>query len=69
MHSKTATVSGIARDQAKVLNYARIYGAGIKFAEKLLLQFNRRMSPNEARAKARAMYKMTKVFNNFNTKC
>lgn len=61
MHSKTAAVSGISREHAKVLNYARIYGAGVKFAERLLLQFNRTMSPNEAKLKARAMFQMTKV--------
>lgn len=61
MHSKTASVSGISREHAKVLNYARIYGAGVKFAERLLLQFNRTMSPNDARQKAKLMFKMTKV--------
>ncbi|XP_021943880.2 DNA polymerase subunit gamma-1 isoform X1 [Folsomia candida] len=60
MHSKTASVSGISREHAKVLNYARIYGAGVKFAERLLLQFNRTMSPNDARQKAKLMFKMTK---------
>ncbi|CAG7661336.1 unnamed protein product [Allacma fusca] len=60
MHSKTASLIGIDRDQAKVLNYGRIYGAGVRFAERLLLQFNPKMSPENARTKSRAMYSMTK---------
>lgn len=31
MHSVTAGILGISRDNAKVFNYARIYGAGIKY--------------------------------------
>lgn len=61
MHSKTASLIGIERDQAKILNYGRIYGAGVTFAERLLLQFNPKMSPQDARTKARAMYTMTKA--------
>ena len=44
----------------KVFNYGRIYGAGRKFAEKLLLQFNPSMSENEAHQKAKHMYESTK---------
>ncbi|KAG1763684.1 DNA polymerase family A-domain-containing protein [Suillus occidentalis] len=29
LHSKTASILGISRDQAKVFNYSRIYGAGM----------------------------------------
>jgi len=61
MHSKTASLIGIDRDKAKVLNYGRIYGAGVTYAERLLKQFNPQLSSTEARVKARAMYKMTKV--------
>ncbi|CAL8135395.1 unnamed protein product [Orchesella dallaii] len=60
MHSKTASLIGIGRDQAKVLNYGRIYGAGVNFAERLLMQFNRQLSSTEARSKSKSMYKMTK---------
>ena len=60
MHSVTASMIGISRDQAKVFNYGRIYGAGRAFAEKLLLQFNPTMSEEEARKKARTMYAQTK---------
>ncbi|ODN03888.1 DNA polymerase subunit gamma-1 [Orchesella cincta] len=60
MHSKTASLIGIGRDQAKILNYGRIYGAGVNFAERLLMQFNRQLSSTEARSKSKSMYKMTK---------
>ena len=36
MHSATAKTVGVSRDNAKVLNYGRIYGAGLKFAKQLL---------------------------------
>jgi DNA polymerase gamma 1 len=37
LHSVTARILGIDRDKAKIFNYARIYGAGEKFAGILLL--------------------------------
>ncbi|XP_054262641.1 DNA polymerase subunit gamma-1, mitochondrial [Macrosteles quadrilineatus] len=60
MHSVTAKAIGISRNQAKVINYARIYGAGQPFAEHLLKQFNPDMSSSEARQKASKMFSMTK---------
>ncbi|ELT96390.1 hypothetical protein CAPTEDRAFT_18002 [Capitella teleta] len=60
MHSMTASLVGISRDQAKVFNYGRIYGAGVKFAKQLLMQFNHRLTEEEAAAKARLMYARTK---------
>ncbi|KAH8377058.1 hypothetical protein KR093_003209, partial [Drosophila rubida] len=60
MHSITAKVVGISRDQAKVINYARIYGAGQQFAETLLQQFNPSLSATEAKAKAMKMFAATK---------
>lgn len=60
VHSRTAALVGIDRDTAKIFNYGRIYGAGIKFAEKLLLQHNRGMSADEAHAKATHLYENTK---------
>lgn len=60
MHSVTAKAVGISRDHAKVLNYARIYGAGQNFAEQLLKQFNPAMSDAEARSKATKMFALTK---------
>jgi len=44
LHSKTAKILGLSRDQAKVFNYSRIYGAGMKHAALLLLQANAGMS-------------------------
>ncbi|XP_011312984.1 DNA polymerase subunit gamma-1, mitochondrial [Fopius arisanus] len=60
MHSVTAKAVGISRDHAKVINYARIYGAGMKFAERLLKQFNPSMGESEAVSKARKMFSITK---------
>nr|SVE74012.1 EOG090X00SQ [Daphnia barbata] len=60
MHSRTALAVEITRDQAKVLNYGRIYGAGERFAKTLLMQFNHRLTEKEAAEKARKMYSMTK---------
>lgn len=60
MHSATAKAIGITRDNAKVLNYARIYGAGKPFSERLLKQFNPDLSYAEAKQKAIAMFNMTK---------
>nr|XP_054756304.1 DNA polymerase subunit gamma-1-like [Lytechinus pictus] len=60
MHSMTASTVGISRDHAKVINYGRIYGAGEKFALRLLIQFNHRLTQDEARQKARDIYIATK---------
>ncbi|XP_051546033.1 DNA polymerase subunit gamma-1 [Myxocyprinus asiaticus] len=60
LHSRTADAVGISREHAKVFNYGRIYGAGQPFAERLLLQFNHRLSQEEAASKARQMYAFTK---------
>lgn len=60
MHSVTAKAVGISRDHAKVINYARIYGAGQNFAERLLKQFNPSISDAEARSKAIKMFTLTK---------
>lgn len=60
MHSVTAKAIGISRDHAKVINYARIYGAGQNFAERLLKQFNPTLSDSDARNKAIKMFNLTK---------
>lgn len=60
MHSRIAHSVGISRDQAKVINYARIYGAGIPFAQRLFMQFNHRLTSEEAGSKAKMMYAQTK---------
>lgn len=60
LHSKTASTVGISREHAKVFNYGRIYGAGQPFAERLLMQFNHRLTGQEAAEKAQQMYAITK---------
>ncbi|XP_011605608.2 DNA polymerase subunit gamma-1 isoform X1 [Takifugu rubripes] len=60
LHSRTADAVGISREHAKVFNYGRIYGAGQPFAERLLMQFNHRLSHTEAANKAKQMYALTK---------
>uniref|UniRef100_A0A8C5MAS0 DNA polymerase subunit gamma-1 n=1 Tax=Leptobrachium leishanense TaxID=445787 RepID=A0A8C5MAS0_9ANUR len=60
LHSKTASTVGINREHAKVFNYGRIYGAGQAFAERLLMQFNHRLTQEAAADKAKQMYAVTK---------
>lgn len=60
LHTITAKAIGISRDHAKVINYARIYGAGQNFAQTLLKQFNPSISDNEAKSKAIKMFAITK---------
>ncbi|XP_042351656.1 DNA polymerase subunit gamma-1 isoform X2 [Plectropomus leopardus] len=60
LHSRTADSVGISREHAKVFNYGRIYGAGQPFAERLLMQFNHRLSQADAASKAKQMYALTK---------
>ena len=60
LHSKTADILGISRDQAKVFNYSRIYGAGGKHAALLLLQSSPTMTPAEAKRLAGQLYASTK---------
>ncbi|KAG2471094.1 DPOG1 polymerase, partial [Polypterus senegalus] len=60
LHSRTAAAVGISREQAKIFNYGRIYGAGQPFAERLLMQFNHRLTPSEGASKAKQMYAITK---------
>ena len=60
LHSKTAQILGISRNDAKVFNYGRIYGAGLKFAATLLRQFNPRLTEKETTEIASKLYKETK---------
>ena len=60
LHSKTAQILGISRNDAKVFNYGRIYGAGLKFASTLLRQFNPNLSEKETQEIATRLYKETK---------
>lgn len=60
LHSRTAGILGITRNDAKVFNYGRIYGAGLKFASTLLRQFNPELSEVETTKTAGNLYKATK---------
>lgn len=60
LHSKTAKILGISRDGAKVFNYSRIYGAGIKHAVQLLLQGDPTLTKANAEALGKALYLQTK---------
>lgn len=60
LHSKTASILGIARDEAKIFNYGRIYGAGLKFATRLLKQFNPKLTDKECAERAKSLYNSTK---------
>lgn len=60
LHSRTASILGMTRDNAKIFNYGRIYGAGVKYAAQLLLKFNPNLSATEAAARASDLYHATK---------
>ncbi|MCJ1407557.1 DNA-directed DNA polymerase gamma mip1 [Ptychographa xylographoides] len=60
LHSKTAKILGISRNDAKVFNYGRIYGAGLKFASTLLRQFNPTLNEKQTQDIAAKLYKETK---------
>ncbi|KAG8702197.1 DNA-directed DNA polymerase gamma mip1, partial [Ceratobasidium sp. 394] len=60
LHSKTASILGISRNDAKVFNYSRIYGAGIKHAVLLLLQHNASLKQDAAKDLAKNLYASTK---------
>lgn len=60
LHSRTAAILGISRNDAKVFNYGRIYGAGLKFASTLLRQFNPSLSDEQTTKTADDLYKNTK---------
>ncbi|ESZ94263.1 DNA polymerase gamma [Sclerotinia borealis F-4128] len=60
LHSRTAAILGITRNDAKIFNYGRIYGAGLKFASTLLRQFNPNLSESETTETAGNLYKATK---------
>lgn len=60
MHSITAKILGITRDGAKVFNYSRIYGAGVRHAVDLLKKGNPDLSLQRAQASAKELYARTK---------
>ncbi|KAF2199740.1 hypothetical protein GQ43DRAFT_482183 [Delitschia confertaspora ATCC 74209] len=60
LHSRTAQILGISRNDAKVFNYGRIYGAGLQFASTLLRQFNPSLSDSQTSKTAMDLYQATK---------
>lgn len=60
LHSRTAQILGMRRDDAKIFTYGRIYGAGQKYAASLLSRFNPKMSLEEAKSKSMELYAKTK---------
>ncbi|ORY07050.1 DNA polymerase family A-domain-containing protein, partial [Clohesyomyces aquaticus] len=60
LHSRTAAILGISRNDAKVFNYGRIYGAGLKFASTLLRQFNPNLTDAQTSQTANDLYSNTK---------
>jgi DNA polymerase gamma 1 len=60
LHSRSASILGISRNDAKVFNYGRIYGAGVKFAATLLRQFNPSLTERQTQETAQNLYKETK---------
>ncbi|KAI1505476.1 DNA polymerase gamma [Biscogniauxia marginata] len=60
LHSRTASILGISRNEAKIFNYGRIYGAGLNFAATLLRQFNPNLSEKETLGIAGKLYASTK---------
>lgn len=60
LHSRTADSLGITRNQAKVLNYARIYSSGLGLSVQLLSKFLPNASVEEVTNKAQQIYAQTK---------
>ena len=65
LHSKTAKILKTKRDNAKVFNYSRIYGAGKKHAIQLLLQNDPTLDAAQAGELADALYQSTKGVKTF----
>ncbi|CAI7469804.1 CFC_collapsed_G0052290.mRNA.1.CDS.1 [Saccharomyces cerevisiae] len=60
LHTKTAQILGCSRNEAKIFNYGRIYGAGAKFASQLLKRFNPSLTDEETKKIANKLYENTK---------
>lgn len=60
LHSRSAAILGISRNDAKIFNYGRIYGAGLNFASTLLKQFNPEMTAEHASRVSTNLYLQTK---------
>ncbi|KAM7535911.1 hypothetical protein Aperf_G00000096703 [Anoplocephala perfoliata] len=60
LHTKTANLIGIKRNEAKILNYARLYGSGLEFTKHLLSKFQTNLRPEEVSVKAEKLMRTTK---------
>jgi DNA polymerase gamma 1 len=60
LHTATGDIVGIDRDTAKVFNYSRIYGAGLKHAVQLLLQHSPGLERTQAEQTAKKLFEQTK---------
>ena len=60
VHSNTARTIGVSRNDAKVLNYGRIYGAGKPFIELLLKKFDPSLTNTDLEAKGDLIINATK---------
>ncbi|KAJ3220280.1 DNA-directed DNA polymerase gamma mip1 [Dinochytrium kinnereticum] len=60
LHSVTGDIVGITRDAAKVFNYSRLYGAGIKHTTDLLAKNNPGIPREELRKRANKLFLETK---------
>lgn len=60
LHSRTAQILGMNRDDAKIFTYGRIYGAGVKYAAQLLQKFNPSLARETAEKRAEELYNATK---------
>jgi len=60
LHSVTAKAAGASRQHAKIMNYARIYGAGVNFAQQLLKRFCPEMTDAQTKTAACNTLALTK---------
>ena len=60
MHSRTAQILGISRNDAKIFNYGRIYGAGAKSSALLLQRQNPSLTEGEAKERVSQLFVQTK---------
>ncbi|GBC08066.1 hypothetical protein RclHR1_00790016 [Rhizophagus clarus] len=60
LHSRTAKILGISRDDAKVFNYSRLYGAGIKTVLEMLEKSFTNINMEEAKERVENLFKKTK---------
>ncbi|RIA87382.1 DNA polymerase family A-domain-containing protein [Glomus cerebriforme] len=60
LHSRTAKILGISREDAKIFNYSRLYGAGIKTVLEMLGQSLTNVNLEESKERVENLFKKTK---------